>query len=146
MKKWFLIITLVMIALFGKAYQSPFQSLTVDATGAVVNTNVNITFTNKIFGTFNGNVVTQSTAVLNFNFPETILTNNITYTSIQGVPSNGVRSVMANVIGTNVIVSWPTEWTPNNTNTVYLTNGYVGFRVVAIQSLATNVMAVPYQP
>jgi len=102
----------------------------------------NLNPTNLLYNT----VVTQSTAVLDFNLPETILTNNITYTSYQGAPSTGVRSVMANIIGTNVTVSWPTTWTPNNPNTVYLTNGYVGFRVVAVASLATNVMAITYQP
>ena len=154
MRKWFLTVFLVMTAFLLNAQYSP---ITINPSGNVVNTNANITFTNKLFGIFNGNgsaltnlnpanlifnATTQTTAVLNFNLNEIAITNNITFTSATGVASNGyAKYIGATVFGTGITVAWPQIWSPNNTNLVVLTNG-----IVAFKCFGTNVFAAPYQP
>jgi len=97
----------------------------------------NLSPTNLVF-----NCTTQTTAVLNFNLAEIAITNNITFTSATGVASNGfAKYIGATVWGTGVTVAWPQLWSPNNTNSVKLTNG-----VIAFKCFGTNVFAAPYQP
>jgi hypothetical protein len=87
-------------------------------------------------------VTTQMTAVLNFNLAEIAITNNITFTSATGVASNGyVKYIGATVWGTNITVSWPQIWSPNNTNIITLTNGLVAFKC-----FGSNIFAAYYQP
>jgi hypothetical protein len=87
-------------------------------------------------------ISTQSTAVLDFTLPELAITNNITFTYATNTSTNGyAKYVGATVFGTGITVTWPQIWSPNNTNSVKLTNGLVAFK-----SFGTNVFAAPYQP
>jgi len=108
-------------------------------------------------GVFNGK---STLSILSFNAPilstnyinfgstnsEIYITNSTTFLYATNIPNSGVKSIMANVIGTNITVGWPASWTPSNTNSYIFTNAYVAFRVVAVPNIGTNITAIPYQP
>jgi len=122
MKKWFLTVFLVMTAFLLNAQYSP---ITINPSGNVVNTNANITFTNKLFGIFNGNGSSLTNLSLN-NATGT----NVTVTNLN---MSGVITL------TNITISNPTFTGSGSFGGVGMTNASISAsNVTAIGTITGN--------
>ena len=87
-------------------------------------------------------VLTTTNQSLDFSQAELQITNNLTWTNgINFPPAGYARYLGVTVWGTNLTITWPTNWSSSHTNTMVFTNGLIAFKAVG-----TNVWAAGYQP